>query len=117
MPFLGGVEVSAEETNEAVVTASATGDPRDDLVPLKPLKNIWDCPKVEKEPSVPKKGRTEGWRCGHCGQAHYPVSVPHATYHLAQVDGGSIVVFPAIIPPREKEGAYFLCCFHSPAHL
>ena len=40
MPFLRGVEVSAEETDEAVVTASATGDPRDDLAPLEPLNNI-----------------------------------------------------------------------------
>ena len=60
MPFLGVVEDSAGESNEAVVVASATGDPGDDLAPLEPLNNIWECPKVEKGPSVPKSGKTEG---------------------------------------------------------
>ena len=60
MAFLAGVEVSPEEADEAAVTASATGDPGDNLAPLEPLNNIWECPKVEKGPSVPKSGKTEG---------------------------------------------------------
>ena len=108
MAFLAGVEVSPEEADEAVVTASATGDLGDDLAPLEPLNNIWDCPKVTKGPSVPKIGRSEGWQCGHCGQVYYPVSALRAKYHLAQVDGYSIVPFPAIIPPREKRCVCFV---------
>ena len=109
MPYLGGVEVSPEEADNAVVTASATGNPGDDLAPLEPLNNIWECLKVEKGPSVPKSGKTEGWRCGHCGQVFYPVSAPRAKAHLAQMDSGfSIVPCPAIIPPREKRCVCFV---------
>ena len=105
MPYLRGVEVSPEEADEAAVTASATGDPGDDDAPLEPLNSIWDCPKVTKGPSVPKRGISDGWRCGHCGQAFYPVSAPRAKAHLAQMSGRSfcIVPCPAIIPPREKK--------------
>ena len=104
MAFLAGVEVSPEEADNAVVTASATGNPGGDLAPLEPLNSIWDCPKAIKGPSVPKRGKTEGWRCGHCGQTFYPVSAPCAKAHLAQMDSGfSIVPCPANIPPREKQ--------------
>ena len=47
MPYLGMVEVSPEEADEAAVTASATGDPGDDDTPLEPLNNIWECLKAE----------------------------------------------------------------------
>ena len=55
MPTGGDLEVFAEEANQAVVVAPTTGDPGEDLPPLPPLKKIWDCPKVKKGPSVPKK--------------------------------------------------------------
>ena len=109
MPYLRGVEVSPEEADEAAVTASATGDPGDDDAPLEPLNSIWECPKVTKGPSVPKRGISEGWRCGHCGQVFYPVSAPRAKAHLAQMDSGfSIVPCPANIPPREKRCVCFV---------
>ena len=107
MPTGGDLEVSAEEANEAVVVAPTMGDPGGDLPPLPPLKKIWHCSKVEKGPTVPKKGKTDGWRCRHCGQEYYPVSAPRATYHCAQEDGGSIVICPAIIPSREKRRCVF----------
>ena len=107
MPSGGDVEVSAKETNQAVVVAHSAGDPEEGLPPLPPLKKIWDFSKMEKGPAVPKKGKTDGWRCGHCGQVFYPVSTPRATYHLAQEDGGSIVVCPAIIPSRGKNRCVF----------
>ena len=95
MPTGGDVEVSAEEANQELAVAPSNGDPEGDLPPLPPLKKIWDCYKVEKGPAVPKKGKTDGWRCGHCGQVFYPVSAPRATYHLAQE------VFKANLPlPR-----------------
>ena len=92
MPTGGDIEVSAEEANQAVVVAPLTGDPEGGLPPLPPRKKVWDCSKVEKGPTVPKKGKTEGWRCRHCGQVFYPVSAPRVTHHLAQEEGGSIVI-------------------------
>ena len=86
MPTSGDHEVSAQEANQAVVVAPPTGDPEGDLPTLPPLKKIWDFSKMEKGPAVPKKGKTDGWRCGHCGQVFYPVSAPRATYYLAQED-------------------------------
>ena len=61
MPFFGNLEVSAEESNQAVVVAPTTGDPGEDLPSLPPLKKIWDCSNVEKGPIVPKEGKTKGW--------------------------------------------------------
>ena len=55
MPTGGDLEVSAEEANQAVVVAPTTGDPGGGLPPLLPLKKIWDCSKVEKGPTVPKR--------------------------------------------------------------
>ena len=55
MPSGGDVEVSAEEANQTLVVSCSMGDPEGSLPPLPPLKKIWDCSKVEKGPTVPKK--------------------------------------------------------------
>ena len=111
MPTGGDLEVSAEEANEAFVVAPTMGDPGGDLHPRPPLEKLWHCSKVEKGPTVPKKGKTDGWRCRHCGKEYYPVSAPRATYHCAQEDGGSIVICPKAAAGTVGEFFFsFDCC-------
>ena len=119
MPTGGSFAVSAADANHAVITASSVGGSslsthtEDNLYPLPPLPNIWACPKVTRgPPSVEKKGKSNGWRCGHCGECFYPDHATRAAHHLAQQPGGSIVICSAHIPEREKARCVFLCCCH-----
>ena len=116
MPTDGNVEVPLEDSLQAVVVVPSAADSSlstaASLPALPPLRNIWACPKVQKgEPAVPKKGKTEGWRCLHCGEAYYPVHAPRALYHTAQQTGGGIAICAAVIPEREKERCV-LVLFH-----
>ena len=53
-------------------------------------------------PAVPHNGKSDGWRCRHCGEVFYPVHAVRATHHVAQEPGGSIAICNAIIPERDK---------------
>ena len=125
MPTGGDLTVSAEDANHAVITASSvegsslSTHTEDNLPPLPPLANIWACPKVARgPPSVEKKGKSNGWRCGHCGEAFYPDHATRIVHHVAQQPGGSIVVCSAVIPEREKARCvFFVLLSFSPAHL
>ena len=125
MPSGGSFEVSAADANHAVITAPSMGDSslythaEDNLHPLPPLPNIWACPRVTRgPPGVEKKGKSNGWRCGHCGEVFYPDHATRGVYHLAKQPGGSIMVCSAVIPEREKARCvFFVLLSFSPAHL
>ena len=121
--------VSGADVTHAVVTAPSMGDSslsthtEDNLVPLpplSPLRSVWDCPRLKRGQSqgVEKKGKSNGWQCGHCDGVFYPDHATRAAHHLAQQRGGSIVVCSAVIPEREKARCVFLVLLSfSPAHL
>ena len=99
MPTGGSTEVSGEDADQAMVTASAMRDsslsthPEDNLPPLLALPSIWACPKVTKGLQG-KKGKNNAWKCGWCGGLFAPDHATRGIYHLAQQPGGRIQMCP-----------------------
>ena len=102
MPTSGDLEVPAEKADEGVlVVPSARDRVAAFLSPLPPLKSIWECPMLEKGPSAVPKGKSDGWRCFHCGEVFYPVHAVRATCRVAQEPGGSSVICKAHMYPQK----------------
>ena len=104
MPTSGELEIPADIADEGVLVVPSARDPAAALLSdIPPLRSIWECLMLEKgPPAVPHNGKSDGWRCCHCGEVFYPVHVVRATHLFSQEKDGFIAICKAIIPEGDK---------------
>ena len=64
------------------------------ILPLKPLKSIWDDEKMNRSVVDGK----DGWICGWCDKFFKPFHDTRAVWHLLKLKGMGIAVCKAVIP-------------------
>ena len=108
--------VPAADVTHAVFTAPSMGDSslsthtEDNLVPLPPLpplRSVWDCPRLKRGQSqgVEKKGKSNGWQCGHCKGFFIPITPRPLRVLLRNSGVGQLRLAVQLFLKGKKQGA------------